>query len=53
MVNMEIIASLNYENNMDGDLAIQTAILHDTVEDTNTTYEKFNSKMPVNIYLED
>ena len=44
MVSMEIIASLNYESDLNGDLAVQAAILHDTIEDTNTTYEEVQSK---------
>jgi len=44
MVSMEIIAALNYESGINGDLAIQAAILHDTIEDTNTTYEELQFK---------
>jgi (p)ppGpp synthase/HD superfamily hydrolase len=40
MVSMEIIAALNYELDINGDLAVQTAILHDTIEDTYTTHEE-------------
>ena len=43
MVSMEIMAALNYESDINGDLAIQAAILHDTIEDTNTTYEELQS----------
>ena len=44
MVSMEIIASLNHEPYVNGDFAVQVAILHDTIEDTNTTYKKLQSK---------
>lgn len=35
---MEIIAALNFDNPADGDLAVQCALLHDTIEDAETTY---------------
>lgn len=44
MVSMEVIAALNHEADMDGDLAVQVAILHDTIEDTDATYEELKSK---------
>jgi (p)ppGpp synthase/HD superfamily hydrolase len=44
MVSMEIIASLSHDSNTNGDLAVQVAILHDTIEDTYTTYEELQSK---------
>jgi (p)ppGpp synthase/HD superfamily hydrolase len=43
-VSMEIIAALNVEQERDGNLAIQCAILHDTIEDTNTTYEQIQTE---------
>jgi (p)ppGpp synthase/HD superfamily hydrolase len=39
-VSMEVIAALNIESFHDGNLAIQCAILHDTIEDTNLTFEQ-------------
>jgi (p)ppGpp synthase/HD superfamily hydrolase len=42
-VSMEIIAALTVESGYDGDLAVQCALLHDTIEDTNTTYEQIRS----------
>ncbi|WP_310424173.1 HD domain-containing protein [Chamaesiphon sp. VAR_48_metabat_135_sub] len=42
-VSMEIIAALNAEPGSDGDLAIQCALLHDTIEDTDTSYEQIES----------
>ena len=44
MVSMEIMAALNHETDMDGNLAVQVAILHDTIEDTDTTYEELLSE---------
>lgn len=43
MVSMEIIAALNHETDIDGDLAVQAAILHDTIEDTDTTFDELLS----------
>lgn len=44
MVSMEIMAALNHEADMDGNLAVQAAILHDTIEDTDATYEELKSE---------
>ncbi|WP_320043055.1 HD domain-containing protein [uncultured Desulfobacter sp.] len=41
---MEIIAALNHESDMNGNLAVQAAILHDTIEDTDTTYDELFSE---------
>jgi guanosine-3',5'-bis(diphosphate) 3'-pyrophosphohydrolase len=38
-VAMEIIAALSAEPCLDGDLAVQCALLHDTLEDTSVTHE--------------
>jgi (p)ppGpp synthase/HD superfamily hydrolase len=43
MVSMEIIASLNHDTATNGDLAVQVAILHDTIEDTDTTYKELQA----------
>jgi (p)ppGpp synthase/HD superfamily hydrolase len=43
-VSMEILAALNIEQERDGNLALQCAILHDTIEDTNTTFEQLESE---------
>ncbi|PAX51115.1 DNA polymerase IV [Brunnivagina elsteri] len=48
-VSMEIIAALNIEPERDGNLAIQCAILHDTIEDTNTTFEQLESEFGAKI----
>jgi (p)ppGpp synthase/HD superfamily hydrolase len=44
IVCMEIIAALNIENFHDGNLAVQCAILHDTLEDTNITFEQIQTE---------
>jgi len=45
MVTMEIIAALGHESDLNGDLAVQVAILHDVIEDTDTTtYEELQSE---------
>lgn len=43
-VSMEVIAALNVEKEIDGNLAIQCALLHDSIEDTNTTYEQIKDE---------
>ncbi|MCW5315704.1 HD domain-containing protein [Nostoc sp. KVJ3] len=42
-VSMEVIAALSIETEHNGNLAIQCAILHDTIEDTNTTFEEIKT----------
>jgi len=49
MVCMEILAAFNQNPNLNGDLAIQAAILHDTIEDTDVTYEDLQSKFSQNV----
>jgi (p)ppGpp synthase/HD superfamily hydrolase len=39
MVAMEIIAALARENGLNGDLAVQCALLHDVIEDAGKSYE--------------
>jgi len=39
-VAMELIWALNCSEDVNGDLAIQCALLHDTIEDTDVTYEQ-------------
>ncbi|OUL36873.1 phosphohydrolase [Nostoc sp. T09] len=43
-VSMEVLAALNVEKETDGNLAIQCALLHDTIEDTHTTYEQIEAE---------
>ena len=38
LVSMEIMAALTVEQDLDGDLAIQCALLHDVIEDTEVGY---------------
>ena len=39
-VTFEILAALTHEKNMNADLAIKCAVLHDTIEDTDLSYEE-------------
>ncbi|MFN6570385.1 HD domain-containing protein [Dendronalium sp. ChiSLP03b] len=43
-VSMEVIAALNVEAKSDGDLALQCSLLHDTIEDTDVTFEQVKTK---------
>jgi (p)ppGpp synthase/HD superfamily hydrolase len=49
LVSMEILAALNAEAGLDGDLALQCALLHDTIEDTDTTYEQIGSVFGIKV----
>lgn len=40
LVAMEVMAALERSSGLDGDLAVQSALLHDTLEDTATTHEQ-------------
>ncbi|AXT61161.1 bifunctional (p)ppGpp synthetase/guanosine-3',5'-bis(diphosphate) 3'-pyrophosphohydrolase [Aquimarina sp. AD10] len=42
-VTMEVLLAYNFDNSFDLNFAIQTAILHDTIEDTDTNYEEIKS----------
>ena len=44
MVCMEIMTAFSEGPNFDGDLAIQVAILHDSIEDTDASYEDLRSE---------
>jgi (p)ppGpp synthase/HD superfamily hydrolase len=48
-VSMEIIAALSAESGRNGDLAIQCALLHDTIEDTDTSYDRIESIFGVKV----
>lgn len=39
LVTMEVIAALQAEDGVDGERAVQCALLHDTIEDTDVTFE--------------
>ena len=43
MVSMEVMAALDEEPKADGDLAVQCALLHDTLEDTDITYDTLSA----------
>ncbi|GAA4272978.1 HD domain-containing protein [Aquimarina gracilis] len=43
-VAMEVLVSYNSDQSFDIDFAIQTAILHDTIEDTNTDFEEIKTE---------
>lgn len=49
LVSMEIIAALSVESGCDGDLAVQCALLHDTIEDTDTSYEQIAALFGVSV----
>ena len=44
LVAMEVIAALEGKENIDGDLAVQCALLHDTIEDTAITFEELQKE---------
>ena len=46
-VSMEIMSSLSVGNKRNGDLAVQCALLHDTLEDTGVTYEQVKDKFGI------
>ncbi len=48
-VSMEIIAALNAEADRDGNLALLCALLHDTIEDTDVTYDRILSEFGVKV----
>ena len=43
----EVMAALTQEDGLDGDLAVQCALLHDTVEDTDVTLEQVEQQFGV------
>jgi (p)ppGpp synthase/HD superfamily hydrolase len=47
-VSMEIIGALSVEQ-CNGDLALQCAILHDTIEDTDVTFEQLKSEFGLSV----
>jgi len=49
LVSMEIMAALCSEDNLDGDLAIQCALLHDVIEDTSIEYDTLKNKFGVEV----
>jgi (p)ppGpp synthase/HD superfamily hydrolase len=49
LVSMEIIAALSAEPGHDGNLAVQCALLHDTIEDTDTSDQQIQSLFGVRV----
>lgn len=43
-VTMEILTASNHTDNFDLNFAVQVALLHDTLEDTNTTFEELETE---------
>ena len=46
---MEVLIAYNHDNSFDLNLAMQIAILHDTIEDTDATYEEINEVFGMSI----
>ena len=44
LVSMEIMAALSVEDGLNGDLAVQCALLHDVIEDADVPHEKVKSE---------
>jgi (p)ppGpp synthase/HD superfamily hydrolase len=44
LVSMEVMAALHVERGSDGNLAVQCALLHDVIEDTDVTYEQITAE---------
>ncbi len=49
LVSMEIMAALSVEDDLDGDLAVQCALLHDTIEDAGIKYAKLKNKFGIKV----
>jgi (p)ppGpp synthase/HD superfamily hydrolase len=49
LVSMEILAALSAEPQHDANLAVQCALLHDTIEDTDTTYAQIESMFGISV----
>ncbi|CDH47679.1 HD domain-containing protein [Candidatus Contendibacter odensensis] len=48
-VSMEVIAALRTEQGHDEDLAVQCALLHDVIEDTETTYQQISAEFGMTV----
>ncbi len=48
-VTMEILVAANHSDNFDLNFAVQVALLHDTLEDTNTTFEELETEFGLEI----
>jgi (p)ppGpp synthase/HD superfamily hydrolase len=49
MVAMEVISALQAEDGLDGDLAVQCALLHDVIEDAGKSYEDLEKVFGKNV----
>lgn len=49
MVAMEVIAALAHEDGLDGDLAVQCALLHDVIEDAGISYERLATEFGTDV----
>ena len=49
LVSMEIMAALTVEHNLDGDLAVQCALLHDTIEDAGVSYTELKDEFGMEV----
>lgn len=47
----EVMAAIGKENHTDANLAVQCAILHDTLEDTEITFEMINSEFGLKVAI--
>lgn len=47
MVSMEIMTALTNETDLNADLALQSAILHDVIEDTSVNYEQIGTEFGI------
>jgi (p)ppGpp synthase/HD superfamily hydrolase len=43
-VSMEVIAALQVESGLDGNFAVQCALLHDVIEDAGVSFDQIKSK---------
>ena len=49
MVAMEVMAALAVQEGLNGDVAIQCALLHDVIEDTGTTFEQVGDEFGLEV----
>ncbi len=49
LVAMEVIAALAYEDGLDGDLAVQCALLHDVIEDRGISHQKLAAEFGLQV----
>lgn len=49
LVSMEVMAALTVEHNLDGNLAVQCALLHDTIEDAEVSYTELKDEFGMGV----